>query len=947
MSSSGQDFETSSVDSPQPYDSPYSSPSQQVPQLAFTLTTLKMNTANRPFLRIVEQPQDHFRFRYKSEMVGTHGCLLGKSNPTSRNKTHPTVELVNYPGRATIRCRLAQDKNPGEHPHRLLEDDQDRDVSYEVPEQGSYKVGFGGMGIIHTAKKEVPMLLYNKYKLNSQMSPKELLARCDSEAKKINLNIVRLRFSAHDINTGEEICEPVFSDPIHNMKSASTNDLKICRISKTSGRARGGDDIFIFVEKVNKKNIKIRFFELDANGVEVWQAYAHFLESDVHHQYAIAFSTPQYHDPYVPNNVKVYFELQRPQDGRTSDPKEFTYIADETSKMRSKKRRINSTYSSLSSNSSSLKSGDIVPATVMLQACNGAYDGIQDVDMTALTNIQSIPQIPIGSHSPHSDLGDALLINMAATPSPSESHLYENNPVLTQCNLKETNNQFSTGLPDFNSTELRNLLEHNSDMTAEEKKQFAEANWSPYLESYTSFPDENNSMFYIRSLLVSDSGVKKGGVTKDNKTHGSPPAKIKDEDVKLNIVDKTKIQEKPYYKAEDGLEVKKVMELVVELVELMRKTPLDKNVIRNKLERLVEKRLSNGDTFLHMSLNSNRPSFEYIVKMAHHLGMTHLLNLQNNRLQSILHLAIVAEAPSLVGLLVSKGCDPMLGDEEGNNAVHYAVMCREDASCLDSLLKAIVKNSVHHDLNATNNEKQTALHLAVAYKSVSKTRLLLKHGARTQVTDGEARTPLHVAAKMNYALIVKELLEFISTSEIDAVDGRGYTALQILCDGSVQEHTVEMVRMLLEKKADPRAHGHQSAWHLSKDKPALRDVLRRHAADVADDDVKSEPDDDIKSEPEDDTDDEFVEAEMCLPELSSYISELSACLDANGGWRPLATRLSLDTMCSWYQNTHSPTKTLLNFLKQSDSDVSSKCLAVMLEALGQPEAAAIIRKYID
>lgn len=36
-------------------------------------------------------------------------------------------------------------------------------------------------------------------------------------AKKINLNIVRLKFSAHSIDTDEEICPPVFTEPIHNM----------------------------------------------------------------------------------------------------------------------------------------------------------------------------------------------------------------------------------------------------------------------------------------------------------------------------------------------------------------------------------------------------------------------------------------------------------------------------------------------------------------------------------------------------------------------------------------------------------------------------------------------------------------------------------------------------------------------------------------------------------
>lgn len=45
----------------------------------------------------------------------------------------------------------------------------------------------------------------------------QLQVQCENLAKTINLNIVRLKFSAHDIDTGKEICEPVYSEPIHNM----------------------------------------------------------------------------------------------------------------------------------------------------------------------------------------------------------------------------------------------------------------------------------------------------------------------------------------------------------------------------------------------------------------------------------------------------------------------------------------------------------------------------------------------------------------------------------------------------------------------------------------------------------------------------------------------------------------------------------------------------------
>lgn len=37
------------------------------------------------------------------------------------------------------------------------------------------------------------------------------------------------------------------------------------------------------------ENIKIRFFELDQDGNEVWEEFGKFNDMDVHHQYAIAF----------------------------------------------------------------------------------------------------------------------------------------------------------------------------------------------------------------------------------------------------------------------------------------------------------------------------------------------------------------------------------------------------------------------------------------------------------------------------------------------------------------------------------------------------------------------------------------------------------------------------------------------------------------------------------
>lgn len=62
----------------------------------------------QPHLVIVEQPVDKFRFRYKSEMAGTHGSLNGMNSDKTRKQTYPTVELKNFTGKAIIRCSIYQ-----------------------------------------------------------------------------------------------------------------------------------------------------------------------------------------------------------------------------------------------------------------------------------------------------------------------------------------------------------------------------------------------------------------------------------------------------------------------------------------------------------------------------------------------------------------------------------------------------------------------------------------------------------------------------------------------------------------------------------------------------------------------------------------------------------------------------------------------------------------------
>ncbi|RZC35454.1 nuclear factor NF-kappa-B p110 subunit [Asbolus verrucosus] len=122
--------------------------------------------------------------------------------------------------------------------------------------------------------------------------------------------------------------------------------------------AKGGREIFILVERVTKKNIKVRFYELDDDDSVLWEDYGKFSDLDVHHQYAIVFKTPPYKDPNIKTPVRVYIELERPSDRARSEPKEFTYIVS-SNNYKPGAKRARPSYDNNSSYDTSLASDEL------------------------------------------------------------------------------------------------------------------------------------------------------------------------------------------------------------------------------------------------------------------------------------------------------------------------------------------------------------------------------------------------------------------------------------------------------------------------------------------------------------------------------------------------------------------------------------------------------------
>lgn len=312
------------------------------------LTNASVQVLGEPYINILVQPMDKFRFRYKSEMVGTHGSLLGASNGRRRNKNNvPTVQLHNFLDKAIIRCTLVTtDDEHTPHAHRLVKrmgaTDIDDPHDIEVSSANDFTAEFHSMGIIHTARKNIKDEIVRKLRaevleerkrsnFNATLSLRDdaqIKADAERYQKIINLNTVTLCFQAFikdQHNVMRSITTPVYSNPINNLKSALTGELKICRIDKYTSSCEGGEEVFILVEKVSKKNIKIKFFELNDDDIEIWTDYGRFSELDVHHQYAMVFRTPPYKDLYITSPREVFIQLERPSDSDCSEPIKFTY----------------------------------------------------------------------------------------------------------------------------------------------------------------------------------------------------------------------------------------------------------------------------------------------------------------------------------------------------------------------------------------------------------------------------------------------------------------------------------------------------------------------------------------------------------------------------------------------------------------------------------------------
>ncbi|MFO7957174.1 MAG: ankyrin repeat domain-containing protein [Candidatus Brocadiia bacterium] len=155
-----------------------------------------------------------------------------------------------------------------------------------------------------------------------------------------------------------------------------------------------------------------------------------------------------------------------------------------------------------------------------------------------------------------------------------------------------------------------------------------------------------------------------------------------------------------------------------------------------------------------------------------------------------------------VQLLLEKGADPNQAGRDGRTALYWAARGFDRR-----MARLLLEHGARTDIGDAETGR-TPLHVAAWYGDADMAALLLEHGASTKIRDG-SWTPLHYAAAYGGPETVKVLLEH--GADVSAGDDRDQTALNWAAD----KGRVDTMEVLVEAGADVNAVGSQgwSALH--------------------------------------------------------------------------------------------------------------------------------------
>ncbi|KFO71050.1 Nuclear factor NF-kappa-B p100 subunit, partial [Cuculus canorus] len=660
-----------------------------------------METVEGPYLVIIEQPKQRgFRFRYGCEGP-SHGGLPGASSEKGR-KTYPTVKICNYAGVARIEVDLVTHSDPPRvHAHSL--------VGKQCNEAGNCVVivgpkdmtaQFSNLGVLHVTKKNMMEIMKEKLKQQKMRNRSHLLTEAElreieleaKELKKVmDLSIVRLRFTAYLRDSSGNFTralQPVISDPIHDSKSPGASNLKISRMDKTAGSVRGGDEVYLLCDKVQKDDIEVRFYEDDENG---WQAFGDFSPTDVHKQYAIVFRTPPYHKPKIDRPVTVFLQLKRKRGGDVSDSKQFTYypVVEDKEEVERKRKKVLPQFPQHFGGGSHM---------------GGAGGGAGGFGSGGGGNF-SFPYSP------------GLTYNSIYSPGPQPMGSYQGG---VQMKGPEAEGPGSDRQAPAESTSCKELQKH-AQLCQLWMLALARRNAHALLD-YSVTADPRMLLAVQRHLAASQD------------ENGDTP-------LHLAIIH----EQTAVIKQLIEVVISIPSQQIINISNNLQQTPLHLAVITKQpqvVQLLLQARADPtlldryGNSLLHLALQAGDE--EMLRMLLAHLGSAapYLLRLPNFHGLLPVHLAVKARSLACLDLLIRKGADVNAVERQGGRTPLHLAVEMENLNMATHLVKKLGA-----DVNSRTFAGNTPLHLAASLGSPTLTKLLLKAGADVLCENDEPVSP--------------------------------------------------------------------------------------------------------------------------------------------------------------------------------------------------------------
>jgi len=209
----------------------------------------------------------------------------------------------------------------------------------------------------------------------------------------------------------------------------------------------------------------------------------------------------------------------------------------------------------------------------------------------------------------------------------------------------------------------------------------------------------------------------------------------------------------------------------------------------SRFHKLADKQDENGQTALHWAA---RGGYKEVVHLLLDRGAD--VSVKNNDGLTALEWAALREDKAMVQLLLNRGADVNL--KHNNRSVVLDWMATMGYELVVQPLLG-----PRADINVKSNDGQLVLHMVALVGYEAMVRLLLDHGADVNAKDNYGWTALHIAALKGHEAVVRLLLE--RKADVNAKGNDGWTPLHsATCEGHMA-----VVQLLLGCGADVNAEG--------------------------------------------------------------------------------------------------------------------------------------------